>query len=214
MVSAGEFHSCGIRTDSTVVCWGERYGQTEVTISPIKHLCRLGSGGTAECEAESFRLSRPGGQFESVSTNADGTESCGKQPSGNTICWSFDDAIYSTEIVETPGGEFTAVSAGGSHACGIRPGGTLECWGEDLAGQLDAPTGEFTAVSAGDRHSCGLRTDGATTCWGNDTHGESTPPRGSFAAVSAGRDIACGLRSGGSFECWGDDYYGQGTPPN
>jgi alpha-tubulin suppressor-like RCC1 family protein len=57
-VSAGDFYTCGVRTDETVVCWGEnQFGQS----------------------------SPPAGMFKSVSAGSDHT--CGVRANETVVCW-------------------------------------------------------------------------------------------------------------------------------
>ena len=51
------------------------------------------------------------------------------------ICWG---ANWPGQI-DSPRGEFAAVSAGGAHTCGMRVDGAVICWGENESGQLMRP---------------------------------------------------------------------------
>ena len=107
-VSAGARHTCGLRADGTVECWGynkDSFGNYGGQSTP------------------------PRGQFLSVS--AGGFHSCGVKVDGTVECWGFNSSGQSTP----PGGEFLSVSAGSRHSCGVRSDGTVECWGENKYGQ-------------------------------------------------------------------------------
>ena len=60
-VSAGEFHTCGVRIDGSVACWGR---DVEGQASP------------------------PDGEFTSVS--AGGQHTCGLRTDGSVACWGDD----------------------------------------------------------------------------------------------------------------------------
>ena len=70
-VSAGERHTCGVRTDGTVACWGVDEG----------------GGGTP-----------PEGQFASVSAGGSlfGDHTCGVRTDGTVACWGDDDGGRAT----------------------------------------------------------------------------------------------------------------------
>ena len=61
-ISAGDAHTCGVRTDGSVDCWGnDRYGRTRA----------------------------PGGEFRAVS--AGGYHTCGLRANGIVECWGNDE---------------------------------------------------------------------------------------------------------------------------
>ena len=157
-MTAGLSHSCGLRNDSSIVCWGENSrGQTDALDSRFSAVA-AGWVHSAEC-ARTARL--PAGQqpgrpadvpddrFSAVA--AGWAHSCGVRIDGAVACWG-DNSYGQTDA---PDGTFTAVTAGEGHSCGLRTDGTVECWGGNKHGQADAPDGTFTAVTAGEGHSCG-----------------------------------------------------------
>ena len=160
-VSAGGYHTCGVRTDGSVECWGSNddFNGNEV--------------GQAR---------PPSGEFASVS--AGGIHTCGVRTDGSVECWGSNDDFNGNEVGQArpPSGEFASVSAGGIHTCGVRTDGSVECWGSNddfngnEVGQARPPSGGFASVSAGGYHTCGVRTDGSVECWGFDGSGQSTPP--------------------------------------
>ncbi len=216
-VSAGAEHSCGLRSNGSVECWGNNgsrrasppTGSFSAVSAGADHSCGLRSGWSAVCWGanDDRQATPPGGSFTSVSTGL--SHSCGLR-SGLVVCWGssfFGQA-------SPPAGSFSAVSAGADHSCGVRSDGLVVCWGEDEFGEATPPAGSFTAVSTGEGHSCGLRSSGGpVVCWGEDEFGEATPPAGSFTAVSTGARHSCGLVTSGSVVCWGEDEFGEATPP-
>jgi len=143
-VSAGGWHTCGIRTDGTVNCWGDNsYGQTSVpggtflSISTgFAYTCGIRTDGTVNCwGGNAFgETNVPSGKFVSVS--AGGWHTCGIRTDGTVSCWG--DNSYSQTSV--PGGKFISVSAGRNHTCGIRTDGTVSCWGDNSYGQSTPPS--------------------------------------------------------------------------
>ena len=217
-IAVGYGHSCGLRNDGTVTCWGENFA------------------GQADAPGGQFRAIAAGGGvlYSPVGSTEVSGHSCGLRNDGTVTCWGKNSAGET----DVPGGEFSAIAAGGSfsqtlevngvtrsygHSCGLRRDGTVTCWGRygvDVRADVfysefttvaagDVPDGRFSAIAAGLNHSCGLRNDGAVTCWGDNWYGQTDVPDGRFTAIAAGYLHNCGLRSDGAVTCWGDNEHGQ-----
>ena len=107
-ISAGWDHTCEVKTDGTVACWGsDRQGQA----------------------------TPPEGYFASVSVRRGWYRghTCGVRTDGAVVCWGNDTHGHATP----PKGEFASVSAGEEHTCGVRTDWTVACWGE-LAREVTA----------------------------------------------------------------------------
>ncbi len=228
-VSAGWRHTCGVKTDGSVVCWGSSadffgnvVGQTAPPQGSFRsvsagadHTCGLKTDGSIACWGSNLhhngnfvgQSTPPDGSFVSVSAEAYYT--CALTTDDSIICWGDNDDGEATP----PEGTFSSVSTGVIHACGVKEDLSLACWGDDWIGQATPPDGSFTSVSAGYSFTCGVREDGSIDCWGDDRNGEATPPDGSFVSVSAGDSHACGVRADRSIACWGYDGGGRATPP-
>ena len=218
-VSSGLFHSCGLRADSTVECWGldddgqaspPPDGHFSAIAAGGAHTCALRADGAVECwglDDDGQASPPPDRHFNAIS--AGGDHACGLHTDGTIACWGQDPVGQATP----PDGRFTAVSAGWTHSCGLRANETITCWGDKFAGKTDSPAGTFTAVAAGWNHSCGLRSGATITCWGANSDGQSAAPTGSYLAVAAGWTHSCGLRSDSSIACWGNNSYGQTEAP-
>ncbi|MCY3586170.1 MAG: hypothetical protein OXG76_10815 [Acidimicrobiaceae bacterium] len=162
-MAVGWSHSCGLRVDGTLECWGSDFAG---------------------------QASPPGGQFTAIA--AGGVHSCGVRVDSTLECWGADADGYRTfGQASPPGGRFTMVVAGNRHSCALRVSGTVACWGSNDASRLispgelevlDAgvarpPAGKFIMISAaGGTHSCGVRVDGTLECWGSDFAGQASPP--------------------------------------
>ena len=222
-VSTGFDHSCGIRSDDTIICWGAAHrGQTDAPTGSFKAVsagvqfsCGIRIDGTALCwgDNEHGQTDAPTESFKAVSSG--GFQSCGLRTDTAITCWGSDSEL-------TLWVEFKAVSAGANHNCGIRIDDTILCWGDNENGQINAPTGSFKAISAGNNHNCGIRTDDTITCWGSNEllyppdvlAGKTDAPNGSFKAISAGTDHSCGIRTDDTITCWGSNDAGQTDAPN
>ncbi len=212
-VSVGARHSCGVRVDRSVVCWGDqRSGQTDTPRGEFRfvsagssHSCGVRVDGSVVCwgDNDSGQLDVAEGEFGMVSAGS--SHSCGISLDRTVVCWGSNGFGRA----DTPRGEFRFVSAGSSHSCGVRVDGSVVCWGGDEFGQLQVPEGDFRIVSAGSWHSCGLDRDRNAVCWGSNNYGQSDGPEGEFGTVSAGGSHSCGVRIGGLLSCWGSNNYGQ-----
>ena len=206
-VSAGGSHTCEVRTDSTIACWGRKTegqatppGGTFTSVSAGQyHTCGVRSDGTIACWGYNYhgRATPPGGIFTSVSVGWG--HACGVRSDGTVACWGHN---YYGQAAP-PAGIFTSVSAGRNHTCGVKRYGTIACWGDNGHGQATSPAGIFTSVSAGGTHACGVRPDGSVACWGDNYYGQARSPAGIFTSVSAGGGHTCGMRPDGIVACWG-----------
>ena len=216
-VSAEDSHTCGVRSDGSVACWGRSglgaatppAGSFVSVSAGAFHTCGVRSDGSVACWGDNSygRATPPAGSFVSVSAGVGHT--CGVRSDGSVACWGSNLDGEATP----PAGSFVSVSAGWDHTCGVRSNGSVACWGWDVAGRATPPAGSFVSVSVGLAHTCGVRSNGSVACWGSDSNGRATPPAGSLVSVSAGGLHTCGVRSDGSVACWGYNGNGQATPP-
>ena len=183
--SAGSF-TCGLRTDSLVVCWGDA------------EFC-LQRGDRGSCNKS---VSAPDGKFSTLSVgDAHLTATsewlepflvnhvCGlREVPGKIIC--FGDGI-------TPTSDSIMSTSPRTPVCGVRTDGAMVCWENHLS---DTPQGyEFVSVSVGSggRFACGLLFEGTVLCWGYNDDGQSSPKGGRYAVPSIGPS-ARALPSGNS----------------
>jgi alpha-tubulin suppressor-like RCC1 family protein len=187
-LSSGAYHTCAVRTDTTVHCWGaNEWGQlgdgtpgpTEHRYNPVQVIAP-----TTEPEADvlSGAVQVASGAFHTCALMADGTVRCwganwyGQLGDGT-------DVNRSAPVVVQVGGEplsdVIEVSTGKEYTCALLRAGTVRCWGSNSDGQLGDGTGVdaatpvevvglsgATQVSSGDFHTCALLTGGAARCWG------------------------------------------------
>ena len=193
-LDAGSFHTCGLRSDNTIDCWGENeHGQADAPRASYRavstgdsHTCAIRSDGTATCWGwnSSGQVVAPAGRFTAVTSGR--WHSCGLQTDRTIACWGDD---FYRERSDVPSGEFSSVTAGRYHTCALRSDGSIACWGRNPDadhGQATPPGGEFSAISAGDLHTCGLRTNGTITV-SSTRRAVSSPP----SARAGTTDAAC-----------------------
>lgn len=224
VLSAGEFHTCGVTIYGEAYCWGSNLN---------------GEVGDGTETRRSVPVPVAGGHtFVDVSAGIG--LSCGVTVAGSGWCWGggvFGElgngvGTDSPVPVAVSGGDvFTEVTAGASHACGVTGSGSVLCWGLNHLGQLgkgDANSAttprpvqasglEFRQVTLGRDHTCGITAANAVHCWGSRESGllgdgslpyVTSPVAVSgglrFSSVVAGGRQTCGLETDtGRLYCWG-----------
>lgn len=217
-LAAGANHTCALRADGTVRCWGDdAFGQ-------------LGNGSPpTEPIGGGFRAVAVAGLTRVTQIAAGGDTTCAVVASGMVFCWGRNDRgqlgralpVGSGSHIPVPvsllpvmGVNAVEVGVGRSFACARSSRGEVACWGDNTSGQIlsgavPAMTAEprvpttFVAaqLAVGDRHVC-VRTDvGRLACWG--AFGTPWPVPSGLAQVVAGRDYACAVQHDGEARCWG-----------
>jgi alpha-tubulin suppressor-like RCC1 family protein len=230
-ITAGTLHSCGIRVDGTLWCWGRNDS---------------GQIGTSSSDSEDDVPVQIGsGTWSAVS--AGGIHTCAIDTDQQLWCWG-DDGLGELGIGSNGGpmfqpaqvdGTWLAVSSGQFHTCGIKTDASIWCWGDNSVGELgdgsdagsnvptaivetSAPT-EWHDVAAADDFTCAIGADQSMWCWGTDVYGSlgdsggtivfAPVPSGSagdrWDQLAAGGETACGVLVDGGMKCWGEGTSGQ-----
>jgi len=233
-IAAGADHTCAVRVDGTLWCWGEWWtsnsseffstapqqntslsGVTSVAIGG-KHTCALLANGTVKCF---------------------GNNTSGQLGTGNTIGGNVPP--LTAPLSANAGVGAVDLLAGFDFTCARLSDGSVSCWGADSFGQLGngnstqivpspvpvsvAP--KVVALTAGGEHSCVILVDGTVSCWGSDDlgvlgdGGSGLTPRSvpgpPLPTITNAVEIATGFFHGcaalvdGTIRCWGDNTYGQ-----
>ncbi|MEO8690452.1 MAG: choice-of-anchor D domain-containing protein [Solirubrobacteraceae bacterium] len=225
-VAAGGGHTCAIKIDATLVCWGlNDYGQATPPAGAFgaisaggRHTCAIRTDSTVACwgKDDDGEATPPSGTFVSVS--AGGDHSCGVRTDTTLACWGRN--TQSPPFNVAPTGSFTAVAAGNTAgstwSCAVSSTSAIVCWGYNSYGRGNPPAGSFRDIGAGGTHGCGLKLDDTLDCWGGfSANGApmSEPPPGLFTQITTGYDHSCAIRDDATLACLGDNAVGQATPP-
>ena len=229
-VTSGFAHTCALRTDGSVVCWGKNwYGA-------------LGNGTTLSSSVPVL-VSGLGGPAIAISAGDDHT--CALLRGGTVRCWGYNasgqvgDGTTTNRTTATPVmglSGIEAIAAGGYHTCALLSSGPVRCWGANDSGQLgngtmtasstSVPVTDLSsgvaAIASGPTNTCAVLDGGSVRCWGDNRFGQlgtgtltpsSTPVAVSTLADAVRVDIAlahaCALRRSGRLSCWGNNSTGQ-----
>jgi alpha-tubulin suppressor-like RCC1 family protein len=222
-LSAGPSHTCAIKTDGTVACWGHNSSREVTVVAPFGDqdlpVVVSGLSGMAQVAVGFQRTCAIGGL-------------------GNLVCWGRGSTGVQP-LLDGAGVAITgarAVTLGDYHGCFIDAGTGVQCWGDNSVGQLGQGTISLTpmatpvvvsrggsaltgvvGLSAGGFYTCALTSVGDVVCWGQGAIGDgSVMPGGGqravYAAVPAvtgasamvsGGAHACAVLAAGGMKCWG-----------
>lgn len=130
-LSAGFAHTCAIRADDRIACWGENENG------------QLGTGNTTDVATPTLISSSL--QFRAVSSGYRHT--CAIATDGAAYCWGDnalgqlgDGSRVSSAVPVAVGGGllWQSISAGDTFSCGVTTAAALYCWGDNVYRQLGA----------------------------------------------------------------------------
>ena len=239
-IDAGKHHTCAIRHDQTLDCWGDDArgqatpptGQFRMVSAGGNHSCGITVEQGLVCWGDQEVVKKvPKGTFLAVSAgdeHACAITTLDNDDHNSIICWGAPDAAGRTDNRHRVKA-WTKVSAGYEHNCAVEIVHLAAwCWGSNENNRLHlGDRSEFRAgaisISAGGFHSCRVHPDNSILCGGSNLYGQVVPPSAedegaseafyTYTAVSAGGVHTCGLRAEGNVRCWGNNDYGQSTPP-
>jgi alpha-tubulin suppressor-like RCC1 family protein len=188
-VSASAAHTCAVKTNHTLWCWGANYegefgdGTTTGSDVPVQ-----AAGHTGHWAA----VSAGTGYTCAVKTNHTlwcwGTNLAGELGIGSTVLHSYVPVQVAGHTRDWAAVSAESSSVGTNHTCAVKTNHTLWCWGADLDGELGdgAPVGgtsyvpvqvaghtrDWAAVSADATNTCAVKTSRTLWCWGGNGYGQ------------------------------------------
>jgi alpha-tubulin suppressor-like RCC1 family protein len=205
-VVTGGFHSCALRADGTVWCWG------------FNGSGQLGNGLTTDTH-------------HAVEVQKDDSDLTTNNPltgvTGLTAGAEFTCAVLNTGSAQCWGRNDHGQLGDGSSTARLVPAQVSGLDGTAF------PASHAATLSAGDDHTCAIRGDQSLVCWGNGSDGEigdgsgsdrqtptgvvnmGAPPSavtaiGSFIkSLSASRQNTCVVLIDTTVYCWGDNSHDQ-----
>ncbi|HPS31502.1 MAG TPA: hypothetical protein PLZ43_14700, partial [bacterium] len=135
-IAAGNYHTCGIRTDDKLYCWGYNI------------IGQLGNG-TSGIISDMYIIPTKTGDDSWSAIVAGGDHTCGIRKSDSKLyCWGrndygeIGDGTEEAKNIPIKIGDdrWLAIAAGSNHTCGIKSDSTLYCWGKNVYGQLGDET--------------------------------------------------------------------------
>ena len=218
LFSAGTYHSCAIKEDNSLTCWGlNDKGQATAPAGTFravsagdKHTCALKTDGTLACWGDntSGQATPPAGTFLAVSSGAN--HSCALKADASAACWGDNTSGQAPSHVSDM---FVAIDAGGNTTCGIKIDNSARCWGAISASPASGKS--FYSLSVGGNLVCGVQANSrAVFCWNNTISDLSVSAFHSVA--TAGDDFYCGVVADntGAILCKGFNGATVPTPPS
>ena len=186
-IAVGNAHSCALKSDMTVWCWG--YNRSLGIVGK-------GSLGANE-EPTPVQVQKATGTLTNVvEVQADVANTCARTVSGEVWCWGDNYAGQLGTGSQTPSASGAAVrivtsgaaalSVGNMSSCIVTTTGGVKCWGANNYKQIgnasastfaNAPTNVtdlstgVKAVTIGQDTACALLDTGVVKCWGNNLFG-------------------------------------------
>ncbi|HNN47369.1 MAG TPA: hypothetical protein PKM12_00285 [Marmoricola sp.] len=229
-VATGMNHTCAIKTDSTIWCWG------------WNDLGMLGVGA----EGDIAIPMQVGSETDWVSISTGWYHTCAIKGDNSLWCWGLNGGtgrlgIGTTESKSAPtrvgvNNDWVSVSVGYEDSCALKSDHTAWCWGWNARGEVGdgtttnrrTPTqvgndSDWVSVAASYLVSCGIKSDNTAWCWGDNSVGQigdgtilgaygtrvnPTQVAGGhtdWTHVAPGGYSNCGMRSGNTVWCWGQN---------
>jgi hypothetical protein len=182
-IAAGNNHSCAIKSDGTVWCWGSdsrgQLGNDATLANSLTPVQAIGVVGATQ-----------------VSVNYD--LSCARLSTGSIMCWGYNyrgsvgnnttntvsPYQQATPVTVSNITTATKVAVGSGHVCALLANGTVACWGWGYAlghgsssdSSIPVAVSGLTNIvdlDAGLDHTCAKTSTGDLYCWGYNENGQA-----------------------------------------
>ena len=233
-VTSAFVHSCGVRRDGTVWCWGS---------NGSGNLGNTGNHSKVPVQA----LVPPDQIVDHIASSV--RHNCAITEQQKLFCWGdnyvgqlgngFTVRAYIPTEVSHPGSlGWIKVATGINHSCAIDTDNQLWCWGSNSTYQVNGLGNSFylrpQAINAADvsgwkevdlgyGHSCAISDTDNAYCWGDNFTGRTgtgsfnsyiylpTQVSGNhqFKSISAGTHQTCAVDTGHHLWCWGNNARGR-----
>jgi alpha-tubulin suppressor-like RCC1 family protein len=191
-VAAGADHTCGIRPNGTLWCWGDNgYGDVGNNNAPYAAEVPTKVKDKATYATQTWADVASGFSY-----------TCGIRTDGSLWCWGDngngelglgDKTERDVPVRVGSDTNWASVFASDLHTCAIKTDQSLWCWGDNGYGELgNGATGgnvkvptklddsgvntgasqKWLDVALGTTYSCGIRDDYSLWCWGDNSAGE------------------------------------------
>jgi alpha-tubulin suppressor-like RCC1 family protein len=226
-VTVGALHSCALRADATVWCWGgSSFGEVGIGVTDQYNVW------------PPVRLTD---LTDVVGIDAAAYHTCALKADGTVACWG--DAHHWPPTMTRPQpiaglSDIVQIAAGDNADCALHETGTVSCWGiygalgvlGDGSGTVSPTPVTVSGLTDADSvtvmglRACATRRTGEAVCWGNSflgsgsTGGSLVPvpildsltglPANDIVQVDGGDDYVCALRADAQVYCFGSEFYG------
>jgi len=216
-VGAGDHHTCAVRSDQSLWCWGDNeYGQLVADTSPFSF--------------QSTPIMVSGGQATSLALGSRTT--CALGPNQAAYCAGLD--VASRRLPVQVPGTWAKGTAGMQSTCALDAAQLMHCWGNNTYGQLGdgtlvarnspasfpSPAGDTWSSLAMGQHACAFDGLANLYCWGRGDKGEigdgtttAAHPTPTIiqpsAWIASTMNHTCSIDAGANLTCWGQNNLGQ-----
>ncbi|HUS29234.1 MAG TPA: hypothetical protein VMZ53_12015 [Kofleriaceae bacterium] len=226
-IDVSEAHTCAIRSDGQLFCWGEGASNT------------LGNGSQVDQSIPTAVAAGPS-TWKQVATSEITTCAIGGDDS--LWCWGFNSTGQVGDGTTMPrltpvqvdaARKWKSVDVAFFHTCAIDIDGVPYCWGDEYSGENNVGPSQARApmpvmnmpvalesIDIGRYHSCGRTSDGSVYCWGSSEQGQLgilqqvvLPTKiATASAYNALREQTC-IIADARLSCAGRNGRGQVIPP-
>jgi alpha-tubulin suppressor-like RCC1 family protein len=199
-VTVGGAHTCALKVDGTVWCWGYngsgQLGDGTTGGQPCIN-------GEPNCRLAPVEVEELGNSVAEV--GAGFYHTCARKTDGTVWCWGLNNhGQLGNDIL---GGEACADNSMNCRPLPVKVGGLAA---------------DAARLEVGRLHSCALKVDGTLWCWGfngawqlgegamglNSSSPVEIESLGAAVAFTPGASLTCAVKVDGTLWCWGDNGFG------